>query len=105
MGRAMNEDEDAQEQIVKDANERVRDFSKLSAVKKCPRCNGELTEGYLIYKRDSYWNENKPGFLKFAGLNESLTWKNHAFPSLRCRECHFVTFDYTKEVEGGTVRE
>ncbi len=101
----MNEDEDIKKQIVKDANERVRDFSKLSAIKKCPRCNGELDEGYLIYKRATFWNENKPGFLKFSGLNESLTWKNHVFPALRCRGCHLVTFDYTMEVESGTVHE
>jgi hypothetical protein len=46
--------------------------------------------------------------LKFAGLNKPLTnpsLRTPAFPSLRCRKCHFVIFDYTLEVQKGTVME
>ncbi len=101
----MNEDEDVKRGIAEAEREHKCDFSKLSEVKKCPRCDGELNEGYLVLNTDSRWNEYKPGFLKFAGLPKPLTWRNHAFPSLRCLKCHFVTFDYSIEVEKGTVKE
>jgi len=103
----MNDDE--QRQIEREMEERERDFCKLSEIKKCPKCGGGLDEGYIIMIRGSCWNENKPGFWKFAGLNKPLTrvgwWRTPSFPSLRCRKCHLVTFDYTFEVERGTVRE
>jgi hypothetical protein len=104
----MNEDEEVKRLIEKEMEERERDFSKLSGIKKCPRCGGRLDEGYTIMYGGSLWNENKPGFLKFAGLNNPLTnpsLRTPAFPSLRCRKCHFVIFDYTLEVQKGTVME
>ncbi len=101
----MNEDEEIRRQIAEDEAEHDRDFTKLSAVKKCPRCDSELSEGYLILNRETGWKENKPGFFKLSGLTKPMTWRSHAFPSLRCLKCHFVTFDYTIEVEKGTVKE
>lgn len=104
----MSEDAEIKKLIAKEVVEHERDFSKLSEIKKCPRCDGQLDEGYTIITRGSAWNESKPGFLRFAGLNKPLTnagWTRRAFPSVRCRTCHFVTFDYTSEVERGTVKE
>jgi len=105
----MSENDEVKRQIEKDMQEHERDFSKLSEIKKCPRCRGELDEGYTIIARGSAWNENKPGFWKFAGMNKPLTevgWRRTpSYPSLRCRKCHFVTFDYTFEVERGTVKD
>jgi hypothetical protein len=104
----MIEDEEVKRLVEKEMEEYERDFSKLSGIEQCPKCGGGLDKGYTIMIRGSEWNENKPGFLKFAGLNKPLTnvrWKVPAFPSLRCRTCHFVTFDYTIEVERGTVTE
>lgn len=105
----MREDEEMKRQIEKEVEEHERDFSKLLEIEKCPRCGGALHEGYLIIARGSAWNESKPGFWRFAGINKPLTqtgWlSTPSFPSLRCSVCHFVTFDYTLEVEKGTVKE
>ena len=56
----MNKEE--QRQIEREMEERERDFSRLSEIKKCPKCGGGLDEGYIIMIRGSCWNENKPGF-------------------------------------------
>ncbi len=105
----LNEDEEVKALIEKKTQEHKRDFSKLSEIKKCPRCGGGLREGHMIIKM-SWWNESKPDrWWKFGTRNVPLTnlgtWHHPAFPALRCISCHFVTFDYTSEVERGTVKE
>ena len=101
--------EEAARQAERDAEAHARDFAQLSDIRRCPRCNGEVDEGYITMLRGSVWNEAQPGgLLEFGGLNKPLTvagWTRPAFPALRCRSCHFVIFDYTSEVEKGTVRE
>lgn len=107
----MNEKEkrEIENQIEKEREEHERDFSNLSGIEKCPRCGGEFEEGYLIIGT-SAWSEDKPSFPGFL----TPMWKPmtnlgivnpHALPALRCTKCHLLTFDYTFEVERGTVNE
>jgi hypothetical protein len=102
-------EEEAARQTERDAEAQKCDFVQLSDIRRCPRCDGELDEGYITMLRGSVWSKAKPGgFLEFRGLSKPLTvvgWTRPAFPALRCRRCHFVVFDYTSEVEKGTVRE
>jgi len=105
----MNEKErkEIENQIEKEREEHERDFFNLSKIKKCPRCGGEFDEGYIVINA-STWSENRFG-LVYAGLKKPLTKPGalnpSQFPALRCKKCHFVTFDYTSEVERGTVKE
>ena len=107
----MNEKEKKyiEDQIEKDREEHERDFFNLSGIKKCPKCGTEFDEGYIIINA-SEWSEDKPsfpGFLKpmWKPMTRPGKINPRAFPALRCKKCHFLTFDYTSEVERGTVRE
>jgi hypothetical protein len=103
----MNEKEkkEIENQIEEDREEHDRDFSNLSKIEKCPKCGGEFDEGYLLINV-STWNESKVHF--WGGIMKRTRpgiLNPSQFPALRCKKCHFVTFDYTSEVERGTVKE
>lgn len=102
-------DEEVKRQVEKEMKKRELDFTNLSGIKKCPRCGGGLDEGYIIIKM-SWWNDSKPDSWWKSGSRDKplTTWgtrRHPAFPALRCKPCHFVTFDYTSEVERGTVKK
>jgi hypothetical protein len=105
----MNEKEkkEIENQIEKDREEHERDFYNLSKIEKCPKCGGEFAEGYIAILR-SNWSENRFGWA-YMGLKKPLTRPGRLnpsqYPALRCKKCHFVTFDYTSDVERGTVKE
>jgi hypothetical protein len=103
----MNEErKEIEDYIEKDREEHERDFTNLREIQKCPRCGGEFDAGYIAII-NSTWSENR--FRWYLGLKKPLTRPSRLnpsqFPALRCKKCHFVTFDYTSEVERGTVRE
>jgi hypothetical protein len=100
---------DVKRQVEEELKRRDLDFANLSGIKKCPRCGGRLDEGYITI-RLAWWNESRPDWWwKFPPRDKPLTtwrwWRRPVFPALRCRPCHFVTFDYASEVERGTVKE
>jgi predicted nucleic-acid-binding Zn-ribbon protein len=108
----MNEKEkkEIEYQIEKEREEHERDFFNLSKIEKCPKCGGEFDEGYIVMTA-SNWGEDRFGRV-YLGLKKPLTNPGSLgginpsqFPALRCKKCHFVTFDYTREVERGTVKE
>jgi hypothetical protein len=101
------ERKDNEDQIEKDRVQHERDFCSLSKIGKCPKCGGEFDEGYIAILK-STWSESRFGWA-YLGLKKPLTRPGRVnpsqFPALRCKKCHLVTFDYTSEVERGTVRE
>jgi hypothetical protein len=95
----MNENEEVQKQIEREMEERERDFSKLSEIKKYPKCGGELDRGYLDIRSggalDVFFTSEKPSFWRGKGdkLLHTLSGEKVTIAH-RCRTCRIVVFGY-----------
>ncbi len=74
------------------------ELGRLDSIKKCPLCGEKLEKGYVISSGFIRWDTKKHKFLAAAGEllcpTFSLTLPN--LPSLRCKQCSIVIFDYEK---------
>lgn len=74
------------------------EFSKLTSIKECPICGGELNKGYIIPPRGIGWNTKKHK-IWFRSANQLIpyeSWTIQNPPALRCKKCKIVIFDYEK---------
>jgi NAD-dependent SIR2 family protein deacetylase len=84
----MNEEE--QRQIERETEERERDFSRLSEIKNCPKCGGELEKGLMQVGRSIvFWGKEN--------LQEKLiSWwaQQRDLQAWRCKKCQLAVFPY-----------
>ena len=76
----------------------AKEFLRLSSIKKCPLCGGELEEGYMLAPRGIYWDtkSNKLSILGAEALKSSWAWTMPQGPALRCKSCGIAILDYTR---------
>jgi hypothetical protein len=75
------------------------EFWKLSAIRRCPLCSGELERGYIPTTHRISWDTKKHSW--FARGKEALVIEGDTIdmtvrnvPALRCVKCRIVVFDY-----------
>jgi hypothetical protein len=75
-----------------------KELSKLDSMKKCPFCGGELEKGYVISGQGISWytKEHKLWAPTADRLSPKITLTIPNLPSLRCKQCSIVIFDYSK---------
>ena len=67
----------------------------MSELKKCPRCQGELEQGFLVTNHPLWW-DTKEHLLIVGG--EQLVDFNFVVLNLeahRCKKCKLIIFQYT----------
>jgi len=72
------------------------EFSKLSSVKKCPICGGNLVKGYFNAPRGVYWGteKHKLGLVLLDYVMPGALWTQDNVPALRCENCGIAIIDY-----------
>ena len=79
------------------------EFSRLSYVKECPVCGGELEKGYVIPPRGIGWDAKRhkrdyvtPEIVVPPGHYGMFTpyWTVWNAQALRCRNCHIIVLQY-----------
>ncbi len=73
------------------------EFSKLTSIKECPICHGEIHKGYINPPKDMHWDTQKRKFYGRMSVGES-------FPALRCKQCEIVIFDWEEYVRQQTPK-
>jgi hypothetical protein len=76
-----------------------KEFSKLTSIKKCPVCNGEIEKGYI--QGEVYWKKKKRRLLARVLTTENTMvgpplWMVPYIPALKCVNCEITIFDYGK---------
>ncbi len=78
------------------------EFSRLSSVRECPICHGELQKGYVNAPRGVLWFKKKPR-VHLTTIYDSRFVVHipilHALdlPALRCGNCNFIAFIGTRQ--------
>ena len=72
------------------------EFSKLSSIKKCPICGGNLVKGYSNAPRGVYWGteKHKLGLVLLDSVMPGALWTQDNMPALRCENCGIAIIDY-----------
>lgn len=70
--------------------------SKLASFKNCPVCGKPYETGFVTAPRGIYWDvkEHKYTIIFSEAIISQWTWNMVSAPSLRCRNCGIVIFDY-----------
>jgi len=65
------------------------EFSRLSSVKQCPICGGELDKGYFNAPRGVYWSRQKHqlGMIALDQVMPGALWTSDVVPTLKCENC------------------
>jgi uncharacterized protein with PIN domain len=65
----------------------------MSEIKKCPKCGGELEQGFVTAPRGIYWNDKEN---KRQTLISMWTWTMPKIEAWRCGKCNLVIFCVNK---------
>lgn len=72
------------------------DAGRLSEIRKCPTCGGELEKGYLL-SSGIWWDTEKHDFQPGKErLTDYPAWTQTNFAALRCRNCRIIMFSEVK---------
>jgi phage FluMu protein Com len=68
----------------------------MSEDKKCPKCGGELEEGFIHAPRGIYWDteEHKWHVYTSEALISMWSWTMPRVQAWRCRKCNLIIFGY-----------
>lgn len=71
------------------------EFSRLTSVRECPICHGELEKGYLNAIRGVFWSEKKRplGMAVLDYVMPGAIWSSDTLPALKCEKCGIVISD------------
>jgi predicted nucleic-acid-binding Zn-ribbon protein len=76
----------------------------MEAESKCPKCSGEMTEGFILdygdynVKQQQIWVEGQPEASFWSGIKTSHK-KAFNVQAFRCADCKFLEFYTTDKVD------
>jgi len=72
----------------------------MSEPKKCPICDGELENGFLVTPRPLWWDKQKHLLVADGEKVEPFKWSINNIEAYRCPKCNLIMFKYVPQVKG-----
>jgi hypothetical protein len=67
----------------------------MSEVKKCPKCGGDMEQGFMYVGKGIYWDKDENRWV-YRGMETLIfRWRSPiGVQAQRCKQCRLVTFFY-----------